>query len=81
MRYQVGAEELERVPSMAHRPDGRFRLDRTTPVGPTHAVAMASDAAVCGVSTRRLHLLDQDWEDALQVEKCARCFWAVLAHG
>jgi hypothetical protein len=45
MRYQVGAEELERVPSMAYRPDGRFRLTRTAPVGPTQAVATASDAA------------------------------------
>jgi hypothetical protein len=34
-RYQVGAEELERVPSMVHRPDGTFRLVRSAPVGPT----------------------------------------------
>jgi hypothetical protein len=57
MRYQVGAEELERVPSMAHRPDGTFRLVRSAPVGPTHAVAAASDAAACGIPARRLHLL------------------------
>jgi hypothetical protein len=49
MRYQVGADELERVPSMAHRPDGTFRLVRSAPVGPTHAVAAASDAAACGI--------------------------------
>jgi hypothetical protein len=81
MRYQVGAEELERVPAMAHRPDGRFRVTRTGPVGLTHAVPTASDAAVCGIPTRRLQLLDQDWEAALHLEKCPRCFSAVLADG
>jgi hypothetical protein len=50
MRYKVGAEQLEHVPSLAHRPDGVFRWVRTAPVGPTHAV----DAA-----TRR-RLRDQD---------------------
>jgi hypothetical protein len=80
MRYQVGSEALERVPSMAHRPDGRFRSARTAPVGPTHAVASAADAA-CGIPAQRLHLLDQDWEAALFVEKCPRCFTAVLAAG
>jgi len=25
MRYKVGAEQLEQVPSLAHRPDGVFR--------------------------------------------------------
>ena len=81
MRYQVGAEELDRVPPMAHRADGKFRLTRTAPVGPTHAVATASDAAACGIPARRLHLLDQDWEAALHLEKCPRCFSAVLANG
>jgi hypothetical protein len=80
MRYQVGAEQLERVPSMAHRPDGRFRRTRTAPVGPTHAVA-ASDAAACDIPACRLQLLDQDWEAALHVQKCPRCFSAVLAAG
>jgi hypothetical protein len=81
MRYKVGAEELERVPSMVHRPDGVFRSARTAPVGPTHAVATASDAAACGIPAHRLQLLDQDWEAALFVEKCPRCFTAVLADG
>jgi citrate lyase beta subunit len=54
---QVGAEELARVPSMAHRPDGTFRLVRSAPVWPTHAVAAASDAAACGSPARWLHLL------------------------
>ncbi len=61
MRYQVGAEELERVPSMAHHPDGRFRLTRTAPVGPTHAVAAASDAAACGATPTMLGRLDGWW--------------------
>jgi hypothetical protein len=56
MRCKVGTEELERVPSMAHRPDGVFRSARTAPVGPTHAVASASDAAACGIPVHRLHL-------------------------
>jgi hypothetical protein len=79
MRYRVGAEALERVPSMAHRPGGTFRVARTNPVGPTHAVPTAAEAAACGIPTRRLQLLDQDWEAALQFEKCPRCFSAVLA--
>jgi hypothetical protein len=29
MRYKVGAEHLEQVPSLAHRPDGTFRSART----------------------------------------------------
>ncbi len=43
MRYKVGAEQVEQIPSLAHRPDGVFRSARTAPVGPTHAV----DAAKC----------------------------------
>jgi hypothetical protein len=80
MRYQIGAEQLERVPSMSQRPDGRFRAPRSAPVGPTHAVATAADVAACGIPVHQLHLLDQDWEAAVFVEKCPRCFTAVLAH-
>ena len=90
MRYKVGAEKLEQVPSMVRRPNGVFRSARTTPVGPTHAVATASDATAsdatasdataCGIPARRLHLLDQDWE-ATFIEKCPACFNAVLADG
>jgi hypothetical protein len=80
MRYKVGAEQLEQVPSMVRRPNGVFRSARITPVGPTHAVAAASDAAACGISARRLHLLDQDWEASF-IEKCPACFNAVLADG
>jgi hypothetical protein len=70
------ASLAERVPSMAHRPDGTFRVARTTPVGPTHAVPVAADAAACGIPVHRLHLLELDWEAAWLVEKCppARCF-------
>jgi hypothetical protein len=63
------------------RPDGRFRSARTAPVGPTHTVATAADAAACDIPAYRLHLLDQDWEAALFVQKCPRCFTAVLADG
>ena len=84
MRYKVGAEQLEQVPSMVRRPNGVFRSARITPVGPTHAVApselTASDAAACGIPARRLQLLDQDWEASF-IEKCPACFNAVLADG
>jgi hypothetical protein len=79
MRYKVGAEEMEQVPSLAHRPDGVFRAARTAPVGPTHAVQVATGAVACGITTRRLEVLDQDWEAACFVEKCPACFAAVLA--
>jgi hypothetical protein len=34
MRYKVGAEQVQQVPSLAHRPDGVFRVARSAPVGP-----------------------------------------------
>jgi hypothetical protein len=55
MRYTIGVEQLEQVPSLAHRPDGVFRSARTTPVGPTHVV----DATTCGITVHRLDVLDQ----------------------
>jgi len=79
MRYKVGAEQLERVPSLAHRPDGVFRVARTAPVGPTHAVDATTSAAACGMQTDGLDVLDQDWEEAFFVEKCPGCFTAVVA--
>ena len=79
MRYKVGAEQLERVPSLAHRPDGVFRVARTAPVGPTHAVDAATGAAACGMQTDGLDVLDQDWEAAFFVEKCPGCVMAVAA--
>lgn len=79
MRYMVGAEQMEPVPSLTHRPDGVFRTARTAPVGPTHAVHAATSAVACGITADRLEVLDQDWEAACFVEKCPACFNAVIA--
>ena len=78
MRYRVGAEQMEHIPSLAHRPDGVFGSARTAPVGPTHAVDAATGIVACGLTTDRLQLLDQDWEEAFFVEKCPGCFAAVV---
>jgi hypothetical protein len=77
MRYKVGAEQLQRVPSIVHRIDGPFRVARTAPAGPTHAVCAATGVTVCGVATDGLVVLDEDWEAACFVEKCAACFDAL----
>ena len=81
MRYKVGAEQMEQVPSLTQRPDGIFRSARTAPVGATHAVDAATDAVACGITFHGLDVLDQDWEEAFFVEKCPGCFAAVVAHG
>jgi hypothetical protein len=81
MRYKVGAEQLEHVPSLTRRPDGIFNATRTVPVGPTHAVDAATGAIACGVRVAGLNVLDQDWEEAFFIEKCPGCFAAVLSHG
>jgi hypothetical protein len=81
MRYRVGAEQVEQVPSLARRPGGVFRLARTSPVGPTHAVDAATGAVACGIKGHGLDVLDQDWEAAFFVEKCPGCFAAVVAEG
>jgi hypothetical protein len=78
MRYKVGAEQLQQVPSLVHRPDTVFRAARTAPVGPTHAVCAATGAVACGIKGDRLQVLDQDWEAACFVEKCPGCFAAVV---
>jgi hypothetical protein len=78
MRYKVGAEQLEQVPPLAHRSDGVFRSARVAPVGPTHAVDATSGAVACEITTEGLEVLDQDWEEAFFVEKCAGCFAAVV---
>ena len=80
MRYKVGAEQLQRVPSLAHRPDGIDRVARTAPVGLTHAVCAVTGATVCGINAE-LEVLNEDWEAACFVEKCADCFAAVPARG
>jgi hypothetical protein len=79
MRYKIGAEQLQQVPSLVHRPDTVFRAARTAPAGPTHAVCATSGAVVCGVSVKRLEVLNEDWEAACFVEKCPGCFAAVAA--
>ena len=81
MRYKVGAERLQQVPSLAYRPDGVFRVARTAPVGPTHAVCAVSGATVCGIDPEALEVLSEDWEAACFVEKCPGCFAAVTARG
>ena len=78
VRYKIGAEHMEQVPSLAHRPDGVFRAPRTIPVGPTHAVDAATGAVACGIKTDGLDVLDQDWEEAFFVEKCSGCFTVVV---
>ena len=75
---KIGAEQLEQVRSMAHRPDGVFSAARTAPVGPTHAVDAATGLVACGITTDGLDVLDQDWEEAFFVDKCPGCFAAVL---
>ena len=79
MRYKVGAEQLQQVPSLAHRPDGVFRVARTAPVGPTHAVCAVTGATVCGTDAAVLEVLNEDWETACFLEKCTDCFAAVAA--
>jgi hypothetical protein len=81
LRYRVDAEQLQQVPSLAYRPDGVFRVARTAPVGPTHAVCATTGATVCGVKAEALDVLNEDWEAACFVEKCPRCFAAILARG
>jgi hypothetical protein len=75
---RVGAEQLQQVPSLVHRPDTVFRAARTAPVGPTHAVSTATGAVACGIKADRLQVLDQDWETACFVQKCPGCFAAVV---
>jgi len=59
MRNRIGAEQLQQVPSLAHRPYGVVRSARTTPVGSTCAVVATTGAAACGVTVHRLDVLDQ----------------------
>jgi hypothetical protein len=79
MRYKVGAEQLQQVPTLVHRPDSPVRASRTAPAGPTHAVSTRTGETACGITADRLEVLDQDWEEAFFVEKCPGCFAAVLA--
>jgi hypothetical protein len=47
MRHKVGAEQLEHIPSLAHRPDGVFRSPGS-PGRLTHAVDAATGASPAG---------------------------------
>ena len=78
MRYRIGAEQLQQVPSLVHRPNTVFRAARTAPVGPTHAIC-ATGAVVCGINRKRVEVVDEDWEAACFIEKCPGCF-AVIAN-
>jgi len=80
-RDKVGAEQLQQVPSLGHRPDGVCRLAPPAPVGPTHAVAAATGSVVCGVGTDELAVRNHDGEAASVVERFPGCFAAVLARG
>jgi hypothetical protein len=48
MRYKVGAEQLQQVPSLVHHPGTVFQVARTPPIGPTHAVCATTGATVVG---------------------------------
>jgi hypothetical protein len=61
MRYKVGAEQLQQVPTLLHRPDTAFRAGRVAPAGPTHAVSTRTGEAACGIKAEGLAVLDQDW--------------------
>jgi hypothetical protein len=80
MRYKVGAEQLQQVPSLAHRPDGVFRVPEARRPA-EHAVCAVTGATVCGVDAEALAVLNEDWEAACFVEKCADCFASVLGRG
>jgi hypothetical protein len=66
MRYKVGAEQLQQVPTLVHRPD-TARASRVAPAGPTHAVSTRTGEAARGIMADGLEVLDQDWEEAFFV--------------
>jgi hypothetical protein len=79
MRYQLGAEQLQRLPSLVPRRETAFPVARFAPVGPTHAVCARTGAVVCGIDRSALTVLNEDWEAACFVEKCPDCFAALAA--
>ena len=80
MRYKVGAEQLQQSPPLVPRPNTVFQVARTAPAGVTHAVPIATGGTACGISSRGLVVLNEDWEAACFVEKCPACFAAVRSH-
>jgi hypothetical protein len=81
VRYKVGAEQMEQVPSLAQRRVGIVRPARTALVGPTHAVDAITGTVACGITADWLDVLDQDWEEAFFVENSPACDAAVAARG
>jgi hypothetical protein len=79
MRYKVGAERLRQIPSVLPRRHTAFPVASFAPVGPTHAVCARTGAVVCGINANALRVLNEDWETACFVEKCADCFAALTA--
>jgi hypothetical protein len=69
MRYKVGAEQLQQVPSRAHRPDGEVRVARTAPVGPTPRGLRRDRCHRLWIKAEVLEVLNEDWEAACFVEK------------
>ena len=61
MRYKVGAEQLERVPALAHRPGGVYRAPRIAPVGPAHAVDAGSGGVACGGLALKMFRVVMTW--------------------
>jgi hypothetical protein len=52
MRYKVGAEQLQQVPTLLHRPDTAFRASRVAPAGPTHVVSTRTGEPPAGSRPR-----------------------------
>jgi len=77
-RDKVGAERLQQVPSLGHRPDGVVRSAPPAPVGPTHAVAAATGSVVCGIGTDELAVRNHDGEAACVVERFPGCYADVV---
>jgi hypothetical protein len=68
MRYKVGAEQLEQVPPLAHRPDGVFRSARTALSAQPMRWTPRPAPPPAG-EDRGQDVLDQDGEEAFFVEK------------
>jgi hypothetical protein len=74
MRYKVGAEQLQQVPSLVHRPDTVFQSGQDRCGWPNPRRLRLHRGAACGIKADQLQVLDQDWEAACFVEKCPGCF-------
>jgi hypothetical protein len=74
-RRTVRASSVLCPPSRWH-----VQVGQDCTVGPTHAVDAATGVVACGITPNSLDVLDQDWEEAFFIEKCPRCFAAVVAH-